>query len=239
MRFLIASLITVSLMGCSGQKDGVGGGDVVLDTEVDSLSYSYGADVGRKIKGQLDAMELELNPEAVTAAVKDVMMSGDLRMTDDEMKMVFMNYSQKREQQSSSADDGGGGEAAANLEAGNAFLTENGTKDGVVALESGLQYRVIAAGAGASPTASDQVTVHYAGTLLDGTEFDSSYKREQPATFPLTGVIKGWTEGLQYMNVGATYEFFIPAHLAYGSKGRPSIPANSTLIFKVELIKIN
>jgi len=123
---------------------------------------------------------------------------------------------------------------------GEAFMKTNAAKEGVVSLESGLQYRVIKAGDGATPTVQDQVTVHYRGTLLDGTEFDSSYKRGQPATFPLNRVIKGWTEGVALMQVGATWELVIPPELAYGQRGAGgAIGPNETLIFEVELIKIN
>ena len=120
---------------------------------------------------------------------------------------------------------------------GEAFLMANKTKPGVVTLPSGLQYKIIVAGQGPKPGLNDSVTVNYAGTLIDGTEFDSSYKRGKPVSFPLTGVIAGWTEALQLMNVGSTWELYIPANLAYGSRGAPpSIGSNETLIFKVELI---
>ena len=122
--------------------------------------------------------------------------------------------------------------------AGEAFLAENSTKDGVVTTASGLQYLVLAEGEGPSPSASTSVTVHYKGTTLDGKEFDSSYSRNAPATFPLNRVIAGWTEGLQLMNVGAKYRFFIPSDLAYGQRGAGGdIPPNATLIFEVELLK--
>lgn len=242
MRFLMVSVAAL-LVSCSGQN-GSGGNEVVkLATENDSLSYAYGADIGRKVRSQLETMKLDMNPEVVSGAVKDVLTLVDLRMSDDEMKAAFQNYSHKREKDAGAGQATGSGsayeQAQANLAAGNAFLAENGKKDGVVVLPSGLQYRVITPGSGASPGPSDRVTVHYAGTLLDGTEFDSSYKRGETIAFSVTGVIKGWTEGLQLMKEGATFEFFIPADLAYGSRGRPAIPPNSTLIFKVELVKVN
>lgn len=125
------------------------------------------------------------------------------------------------------------------MEAGKQFLTENAAKEGVISTASGLQYKVLAQGEGARPKATDEVEVHYRGTLIDGTEFDSSYKRGQPLTFPLNRVIAGWTEGLQLMPVGSTYELYIPYNLAYGEKGAAGvIPPYATLIFQVELLGI-
>ena len=130
-------------------------------------------------------------------------------------------------------------QADKNLQEGKDFLAANGKKDGVTTTASGLQYEVITQGDGASPSATDKVTVHYKGTLLDGTEFDSSYKRGETATFPLNRVISGWTEGLQLMKTGSTYRFFIPPDLGYGAHGAGRmIGPNATLIFEVELIKI-
>jgi len=128
---------------------------------------------------------------------------------------------------------------AANEAAGKAFLAENGKKDGVITTASGLQYEVLKMGDGAKPKATDKVKVHYRGTLLDGTEFDSSYKRGQPISFPLNGVIKGWTEGVQLMPVGSKFKFYVPSDLAYGANGAgATIAPNSTLIFEVELLAI-
>jgi FKBP-type peptidyl-prolyl cis-trans isomerase len=131
----------------------------------------------------------------------------------------------------------GGGTPAAG--AGAAFLAENAQKVGVVTTASGLQYRVITEGSGSRPGPTDTVTVNYRGTLIDGTQFDSSYDRGQPATFPLNQVIAGWTEGLQLMTVGSTYEFVIPSQLGYGASGQGPIPPNAVLIFEVELLGIN
>jgi FKBP-type peptidyl-prolyl cis-trans isomerase len=130
-------------------------------------------------------------------------------------------------------------EGAANKAAGDAFLAENADKPGVTVLDSGLQYEVLEEGNGASPLATDEVTVHYHGTLIDGTMFDSSIEKGTPATFPLNGVISGWTEGVQLMKVGSKYRFFIPAELGYGPRGQGAIGPNSTLIFEVELLAIN
>jgi FKBP-type peptidyl-prolyl cis-trans isomerase len=127
---------------------------------------------------------------------------------------------------------------AENLAKGTAFLEANKTKEGVVALPSGLQYKVIKEGTGNTPVATDKVKTHYRGRLIDGKEFDSSYKRGKPAEFPVTGVIKGWVEALQLMKEGAKWELYIPANLAYGTRDTPTIPANSTLIFEIELLEI-
>lgn len=130
-------------------------------------------------------------------------------------------------------------ETTGTTNAGEKFLQQNKTKKGVVTLPDGLQYKVIVEGKGEKPKATDQVTVHYAGTLIDGKEFDSSYKRGEPATFPVNGVIAGWTEALQLMPVGSTWELFIPANLAYGEQGAPgAIGPNETLVFKVQLISV-
>ena len=125
-----------------------------------------------------------------------------------------------------------------NKKEGDAFLAENKKKDGVKTLPSGLQYKVLTEGKGASPKASDTVSVHYRGTFMDGTEFDSSYKRNEPAAFPVNGVIKGWTEALQLMKEGSKWQLVIPPHLAYGEPGGPGIPPHAVLIFEVELVKI-
>lgn len=149
-----------------------------------------------------------------------------------------MALQQKNAQQRNpQAQAQGGGEE--NKKEGEAFLAKNKERKGVKTTASGLQYEVLQKGKGASPTPSDKVTVHYKGNLIDGSTFDSSYDRGQPATFSVGGVIKGWTEALQLMKIGAKWKLFIPPNLAYGERGRPSIPPNATLIFEVELISIN
>jgi len=151
------------------------------------------------------------------------------------MKQVYTAWQQKMRAKMAAKQ---AKEAAENLAAGTAFLEANKAKEGVKVLPSGLQYKVVKEGTGNTPTADDKVKTHYRGTLIDGTEFDSSYKRNQPAEFGVTKVIKGWTEALQLMKVGGKWELYIPANLAYGQRGRPSIPANSTLIFEIELLEI-
>lgn len=203
-----------------------------LQDETDILSYTIGYQIGKSLVD----LPIELHDKAFFAAIDDVLKGRELAMEESEI-MQHMQELQKKlveaQQQKASV------EGAANLESGAAFLEANAKKEGVTATDSGLQYRVITEGAGKSPGATDEVTVHYRGTLLDGTQFDSSYDRGEPATFKLNQVIKGWTEGLQLMKEGGKYEFFIPSDLAYGPSGRPSIPPNSVLKFEVELITVN
>ena len=153
-------------------------------------------------------------------------------MTDAEANAAFQALVETRQAASASR-------AQENIAAGEAFLEQNAKRDGVVTLPSGLQYEVLVAAEGPTPEATDQVTTHYRGTLIDGTQFDSSYDRGQPATFPLNGVIAGWTEALQLMSPGAKWRLYIPPELAYGERDQGPIPANSTLIFDVELLEIN
>ena len=153
-------------------------------------------------------------------------------MSEQEVRDTMMAFEKDMQQKQTDTAQKNGAEAEK-------FLAANKTKEGVKATESGLQYKVLKEGSGAQPKSSDTVTVNYRGTLMDGTEFDSSYKRGQPATFPVSGVIKGWTEALQLMKVGSKYQLFIPASLAYGEQGRPGIPPNSLLIFEVELMNVN
>lgn len=237
MRFLMVSVMAVLLVGCAGQQGGEQA-PVNLASAQDSLSYAYGVDIGKKIKSQLDGLQLDLSPDVVTAAVGDVMRENELQMSDDQMKASFESYSKQREAEMASAREEQSAQADAAAAAGAAFLEANKEKEGVVVLPSGLQYRVIEAGTGPKPTPEDTVVVHYRGTLIDGSEFDSSHKRGEPAEFELGRVIPGWTEGLQLMKEGATYELVIPSDLAYGNRSVGRIPANSTLVFEVELLDV-
>ncbi len=203
-----------------------------LKTEKDKLSYAIGVNVGRSL--QKDAVEVEAN--IVTQGLKDALAGGKTLITEDEAKALITalqtDLHKKQDQAMQAAGE-------ANKKQGEAFLAANKAKDGVVTLPSGLQYKVLTEGKGPKPTPSDTVVCNYKGTLIDGTEFDSSYKRGQPATFPVGQVIKGWTEALQLMPVGSKWELFIPSEMAYGPRGpTPAIGANSTLIFEVELLSI-
>ena len=187
----------------------------------DSVSYAIGLSVANFYHQQGIK---NLNTACVTKAINDVFEGKKAQLSEAQANEAVMHY----------LNPG----LSKNVEKGEKFLEENKKKPGVTETPSGLQYMVIKEGAGKKPAASDTVTVHYEGTLLDGTVFDSSVKRGQPATFTLNQVIKGWTEGVQMMKVGSKYKFFIPADLAYGENSPPSIPPNSVLIFEVELLSI-
>lgn len=203
-----------------------------LDTEAKRFSYVVGMDVGNSLKD----LGADLDVDTVIKAIRDVMEGEDLLLNEAQANELKQAFFQKRQQE---AAEQAQQQAAANREQGEAFLAENARKDGVETTESGLQYEVIEEGSGESPAASDRVTVHYTGTLIDGTVFDSSRERGQPATFALNQVIPGWTEGLQLMNEGAHYKFYIPSELAYGERGAGDvIEPGSTLIFDVELIEV-
>ncbi|MEO7932912.1 MAG: FKBP-type peptidyl-prolyl cis-trans isomerase [Chthoniobacterales bacterium] len=197
----------------------------------DKVSYSIGVDIGSTIKRQ----GIEIDPDKVLLGLKDAYSGGKLALTDEEMKSTMETFqkemmakmAKKRE------DDG-----KKNKEIGEKFLAENKKKDGVKTTASGLQYKIITEGKGEKPKETDTVVTNYRGTTIDGKEFDSSYKRNEPAEFPLAGVIKGWTEGLQLIPVGTKAQFYIPAELAYGDNAPPEIGPGQTLIFDVELLSI-
>ena len=200
-----------------------------LSDEKSRVSYAIGMMLGHNWQQQ----GLEVDPEIAARAIKDVQSGGATLLTQAEMQDTLTAFQKefKVKQQKMQAEL-----AVTNKAAGAAFLATNKNNLGVNALPDGLQYIVITNGTGAMPAASDVVTVNYRGTLIDGTEFDSSYKRGQPAQFPVGGVIHGWTEALQKMNVGSKWKLFIPSELAYGENGQRGIPPNSVLIFEVELL---
>jgi FKBP-type peptidyl-prolyl cis-trans isomerase len=196
------------------------------------LSYAIGVMMGTNFKeSELEYLDLS----TFVKAVKDVFNGDSLRFDMNKANQVIQSHFMKmRAEQQRKAQEA----KAKNIEEGKKFLEENKAKEGVVALPSGLQYKVIKEGSDLRPTEKDTVEVHYRGTLLDGTEFDSSYSRGEPAKFPLNGVIKGWTEGLQQIGEGAKAEFYIPDSLAYGERGSGKITPNATLIFEVELLQV-
>ena len=205
---------------------------LTLKTPKDKLSYAIGMNVGKNLQRQ----SIDVDPAILVQGLKDTMAGGKTLLTEQEAQSVLTEMQaearKKQEEKMKLAGE-------ANKKEGDTFLASNKTKDGVVTLPSGLQYKIIKAGTGPKPTATDSVVCNYRGTLIDGKEFDSSYKRGEPATFPVNGVIKGWTEALQLMPVGSKWQLVVPAELAYGSRGAgPDIGPDSTLIFEVELMSI-
>jgi FKBP-type peptidyl-prolyl cis-trans isomerase FklB len=204
---------------------------IQLKDQKDKVSYSIGLDIGFTFKKQ----NMDMNPDAILAGIKDALNSKP-QLTPDQTREVMAAFQKdmvaKQEKTNKEA-------SVKNTADGQKFLADNKTKEGVKTTASGLQYKVLKEGSGATPRTTDTVTVNYRGTLIDGTEFDSSYKRGEPITFPVTGVIPGWTEALQLMKVGSKYQLVIPANLAYGERGAgQTIGPNSTLIFEVELVGI-
>jgi FKBP-type peptidyl-prolyl cis-trans isomerase FklB len=205
---------------------------LVLKTDKDKSSYALGLFIGKN---------LHMDPTAVDSRIllrglQDAMAGGKTLLTDDEMKDALTTLKAEMQKKQEEKMQAAG---APNQKEGEAFLAANKAKEGVVTLPSGLQYKILTQGSGPKPTLSDTVVCNYKGTLLNGTEFDSSYKRGQPASFAVGQVIKGWTEALQLMPVGSKWQLFIPAELAYGTRGAgPDIAPNATLIFEVELISI-
>jgi len=198
----------------------------------DRVSYAIGMNVGTGLYKQ----SVEVDPNVLLLGLKDALAGGKTLMTEDEIRATFTELEKelkgKQEEKMKLA-------AVTNKTEGDAFLAANKTKEGIVALPSGLQYKILTPGTGPKPTAADTVVCNYRGTLINGTEFDSSYKRGQPATFPVGGVIKGWTEALQLMPVGSKWQLFLPSSLAYADRGAGNdIGPNATLIFEVELISI-
>ena len=206
-------------------------GDAELKNQREKLSYAIGRDIGDSLKKN----EVDVEPDILMKGMRSSLAGEKTLMTDQEVRATLETY--KNEMQAKRLEKMKA-EGEKNKKDGEKFLAENKKNKDVKSLPSGLQYTVITKGSGTTPRETDTVTVHYQGNLIDGTEFDSSYKRNQPSTFPVNGVIKGWTEALQLMKEGAKWKLFIPSNLAYGETGRPGIPPNSTLIFEVELIKV-
>ena len=226
-RLAIAMCATVALSGAAFAADAP-----ELAGDKEKLSYSIGMDIGGNLKRQ----SIDVVPDLLAKGFKDRYGDGKTLLTEEEARQAIMNF-QKQQMAKQAETMKQLGEK--NKAEGEKFLAGNAKKEGVKTLPSGLQYKVIAPGTGKSPAASDTVTTNYKWTLIDGTEFDSSYKRGQPATFPVSGVIPGWTEALQLMKEGAKWQLFIPPNLAYGERGAGrDIGPNATLVFEVELISI-
>ena len=198
-----------------------------LDSDKGKYSYAIGFNIGSSMKK--DNVDLDMN--SFVAAIEDALKGTESQLSPEQTQAAMQNLMMTLQKKRMEGTE-------ENKKKGDDFLAANKVKEGVKTTPSGLQYRVITEGAGAKPKAKDMVKVHYSGKLIDGTEFDSSYKRNEPVQFKLDGVIKGWTEGVQLMSVGSKYELVIPADLGYGPQGNQSIPGNSVLVFEVELLSI-
>ena len=220
---LCAVLVTTPVVAAEKQE---------LKTQKDKVSYVIGLDMGNSLKKNM----VDVDTEILVRGLKDALSGANPLMTEQEMKETIMALQkdlQAKQQEQAKAL------AEKNKKEGESFLAENKKKRGVITMPSGLQYKILANGKGQSPKATDTVTVNYKGTLVDGTEFDSSYKRGQPATFTVNGVIAGWTEALQLMKEGSKWQLFVPSNLAYGERGAGgAVGPNAVLIFEVELISI-
>jgi len=222
------SLLCLLLVVLTGQAYAEG----KLATKQQEVGYAIGMNIGMNMKRQ----GLDVDPEQVAAGLTAAFNGTETVLTEEEMAATLTAYQQEMQQQQMAKM---AAEAAANLQKAKDFLAENGKKEGVVTTASGLQYKVLTSGEGASPQDSSTVKVHYTGTLIDGTKFDSSYDRGEPVSFPVTGVIPGWTEALKLMKVGDKWQLVIPPQLAYAERGAPpAIPPNSALIFEVELLEV-
>jgi FKBP-type peptidyl-prolyl cis-trans isomerase FklB len=203
-----------------------------LTTQKDKVSYAIGMNIGTNLHRQA----VDVDQKILQQGLEDALAGGKTQLSEDEAKATLMQFQTEMHQKQQEKMQQAG---ATNKKEGDAFLAANKSKEGVVTLPSGLQYKILTAGTGPKPKSSDSVVCNYKGTLIDGKEFDSSYKRGQPATFPVAGVIKGWTEALQLMPVGSKWQLFVPSDLAYAERGSgPDIGPNATLIFEVELLSI-
>lgn len=221
---VLTAFVTTAIVGCKQSSKGV---NVTLDNDSQKISYIIGRDIGSNLKAQ----GLDVDVDVLAASIKSGMTGEASKLSDQEVQAVMTRLRDQMTAKNQKA-------ASENTEKGKTFLEENKKKTGIKVTNSGLQYETLKEGTGKSPKATDKVKVNYVGTLIDGTEFDSSYKRNEPIEFPLNGVIKGWTEGLQLMKVGGKTKFYIPSELAYGPVDQPGIPANSTLVFEVELLDV-
>lgn len=229
IRIICALFASAFITACSqGQKGHAG-----MATEIDSVSYAIGTDIGNNfLRNNL----AHINPDALAQGLRDALDSASL-MTEDVAMQVVQGYMMKAQEGQRAKEQA---LAEENRQKGERFLAENGKRKEVVTTSSGLQYEVITMGKGPKPTSEDQVKVHYTGTLIDGTKFDSSVDRGEPIVFPVNGVIRGWVEALQMMPVGSKWKLYIPSDLGYGDRTAPggAIPPSSTLIFEVELLDI-
>jgi FKBP-type peptidyl-prolyl cis-trans isomerase len=204
---------------------------LLLKTQKDRESYAMGVELARNWKRQL----IDIDPDIVLRGIKDALAGDKLLLSDDELKTTLNLFASRQRMKKAEARVSAGLD---NKKKGEAFLAENKSKDGVVALSDGLQYRILKAGDGRKPSEADTVVCNYRGTLIDGTEFDSSHRQGQPATLKVSGVIPGWREALMLMPAGSRWQLFIPPQLAYGQQGSGRIGPNETLLFEVELVDV-
>jgi FKBP-type peptidyl-prolyl cis-trans isomerase FklB len=235
---------TTSRKATTPAKKAPSSSPIVLKNQKDKLSYALGMNMGTNLQSNLHRDAIEVDSNLVVQGMKDAMAGGKLLMTEAEARAALTELQKdlmaKQREAMAKQEEKMKAAAEPNKKEGEAFLTTNKAKEGVVTLPSGLQYKILSEGNGPKPTGSDTVVCNYRGTLINGTEFDSSSKHGGPATFQVGRVIKGWTEALQLMSVGSKWQLFIPSDLAYGENGTPGgdIGPNSTLIFEVELISI-
>jgi len=230
---VLALVAATSFIGACGKKeDGAAASAGELTTDAQKFGYSIGVDLGKSLQPVKDDVDVA----SLKAGLDDAVNGVTPKLDDKQREEVKMTVAKKLQEKQVAEREAQSGKAK---EAGEKFLAENGKKEGVKTTASGLQYEVITEGKGAHPKATDTVTVHYKGTLLNGEEFDSSYSRNQPVTFPLGNVIPGWTEGVQLMTPGSKYKFYIPSALGYGERGAGvKIGPNETLVFEVELLSV-
>lgn len=228
MKALLIALVGIALVACQTSADD----KTVLKNEKDKISYSIGLNIGNNFKNQ----SIDVDVDVLVKGVKDAISGNKTLMSEKEVQetlTAFQNDMRTKQAERAKAM------AEKNKKEGETFLTENKKKEGIKTTASGLQYKIIKEGSGKKPKSTDTVTAHYRGTTIDGTEFDSSYKRGEPTSFPVNEVIPGWTEALELMPVGSKWQIFIPSNLAYGERGAgPQIGPNATLLFEVELLSI-
>ncbi|WP_339730372.1 FKBP-type peptidyl-prolyl cis-trans isomerase [uncultured Gimesia sp.] len=233
----LSACLCIALFGftqlANAQNEKAGSGKSAFKDQKQKVSYGIGYNLGQNLLKD----QLELDPQILVKGIMDAMTKQKPQMTEDEIRATLIAFQQElRQQQEAKMKKA----QAENIAKGKQFLAANAKKEGVKTTKSGLQYKVINKGTGKTPGQNDKVTTHYRGTLTNGKEFDSSYKRNQPATFPVSGVISGWTEALQLMKEGDKWQLFIPSDLAYGQRGSgPDIGPNEVLIFDIELLKVN
>ena len=231
LRLCSVMFLLLFVFGCAAEEVKVVP-EIKLDTPKSRISYTIGVNIGHDFTAQ----KMDVDADVLLLGLKDSMGGKELRLTEEEMVAEIQSFQQEMQTKMAAEMEA---MVAKNKAEGEAFLAENAKQEGVVVTESGLQYKILEPGEGDSPGADDVATVHYRGTLIDGSQFDSSYDRGQPATFPVGGVIPGWTEALQLMKPGAKWQLVIPSELAYGERGAgQDIGPNATLLFDVELISV-